>query len=331
MILAMVVRQGFSFNAPGASAPIRLGYCRGFAQIGIPYKLVLVSEIEHVLPCLDKPLVFLSIYEYLDMSEEAQRALRDYPHFVWVDPDYETLKEVYDPYGITRPRLPPHVFQRVLDSGPAFVWGEVPPSCLEFYSFWRKSGVRLVSLPLACDPVRYYPEPETLKYLDTKMAYVGAYWTKKAIQFEKYLRPYEDILTVFGYTTWPYRGYRGFLPDDDERVLYQNARVCPAVSEPCVAHGHITERIFKVVGSGGLAVTDVAPCYRELFSADELLVPRDLAEYHDMIQQVWLDDSLQGYRERGHRAILERHTYTHRAQTILDYLGIDVQMRKGNG
>jgi len=323
MILAMVVNQGFSFNTPSAGAPIRLGYCRGFAQVGIPHKLVPVPEIEYVLPYLDEPFVFLSIYDYLDMTEAARATLRKYPHFVWVTPDYDTLKEVYDPYGIVRPRLPQTVFQRVLDSGPAFVWGDVPPSCLEFYSFWRKAGLRLVSLPLACDPVRYYPEPENLKYPDTKIAYVGGYWAKKAVQFEQYLRPYEDILTVFGYTLWPYRGYLGFLPDDDERVFYQNARVCPAISEPCVVKGFITERAFKVVGSGGLAVTDVAPAYRELFAEDELLVPESMDEYHGMIQRALTDDEFgQGYRERGHRAILERHTYAHRAQTILGYLNI---------
>ena len=33
-------------------------------------------------------------------------------------------------------------------------------------------------------------------------------------------------------TEWPYEGYEGLLPEGDERVPYQNARVRPAIDEP---------------------------------------------------------------------------------------------------
>jgi len=71
---------------------------------------------------------------------------------------------------------------------------------------------------------------------------VGGYRAYKNIQYDKYLKPYEDVLTVYGYNRWPYKGYGGLLPEDDEKVLYQNARVCPSLSEPhaeviCQQHG----------------------------------------------------------------------------------------------
>ena len=73
-------------------------------------------------------------------------------------------------------------------------------------------------------------------------------------------------------------------------------------------------------------MTEVATVYRELFAEDELLVPESMDEYHDMIQRALTDDEFgQGYRERGRQAVLARHTYVHRAQTILGYLNINTE------
>jgi hypothetical protein len=151
---------------------------------------------------------------------------------------------------------------------------------------------------------------------------VGGYRAYKNVQYNKYLKPYEEILAVYGYDRWPYKGYGGLMPEGDERVLYQNARVCPALSEPhAEVMGDIVERAFKVMGSGGLAVTDVTPFYRELFSPDELMVPESIDEYHALVRLALSDDDFsRRYRENGFRAILERHTYAHRARQILNLL-----------
>ncbi len=322
----VIAAPGFDPYGLNAAAPIRLGYLRAFAEMGARADVVYTPYVESVLPALHKPFVFLSIWEYLDMTDAGRNVLRNYPHFVWINLDDEAMEEIYEPHGITRPKCDERAAEYVLESEPDFVWTDMPPSGLQYCSFWQKSGLPLVSLPVACDTGRYYPEPASLKYCGAKMAYVGGYWPAKAIQFDKYLQPYEDKLTVFGYNAWPYRGFRGVLPIDDERVLYQNARVCPAIGTPGVAIGQINERIFKILGSGGLAVTDVAPAYRELFTEDELLVPESMDEYHDMIQQA-LAGEQQGYRERGRQAILERHTYAHRAATVLGYLNTKEALR----
>jgi len=47
-------------------------------------------------------------------------------------------------------------------------------------------------------------------------------------------------------------------------------------------------------------------------------------EYHAIVRQALNDDAFnRRYREAGHRAILERHTYAHRARQILNLLGLD--------
>ena len=91
-IFVVIAKRGFDLNALCAASPIRLGYMRGFAQIGIPACLVYTSEVERVLPRLShRPFVFLSGYEYMEMTDEGRAALRDYPHFVWINEDYEAI------------------------------------------------------------------------------------------------------------------------------------------------------------------------------------------------------------------------------------------------
>jgi spore maturation protein CgeB len=129
---------------------------------------------------------------------------------------------------------------------------------------------------------------------------------------------------VYGYNEWP-RNFAGYLPNDKEAKTYQSAKVVPAIGEPFAwATGTFYERPFKVLGSGGLTITDTSPAYRELFDADELLVPETLSEYYDMMHMALTDVKWnQRWRRKGRRAVLKKHTYRHRAQKILDLLGVE--------
>jgi hypothetical protein len=322
--LLIVCRTGFDINVPNANSTYRLGLARGFAQIGIGYRLVSVFELEQGLRETRQPIVLLSASDYEDLNAQARKLLRNHPHFIWAFPWFDRLEEVYARYKLPDPRLSASVTRRILESGASFVYAPVPPSCLVYYEFWQKHGQRVASVLQACDTERYGRQPEDTRYRDVRMCFVGGYWAYKNIQFEKYLKPYEDALTIYGYAKWPYRGYKGMLPDDAEKVLYQNARLCPALSEPhAEVMGDIVERVYKILGSGGVAITDVVPFYREVFAADELLVPTSVSEYHELVRQALEDDDFnQRLRERGFRAIMERHTYAHRARQIMDLLGL---------
>lgn len=325
--LVMVCGPGFNIQVPNASATIRLGFCKGFAQIGVRYHLVSVFELARVLPQMRKPFVFLSGYDYEDLDHAARKLLRETPHFIWMNPWFARLEEVYAQHKLPDPRMPEYINRRILDSGAAFLWAPVPPSCLTFYEEWGKRGQRLEAIPLACDTTRYYPEPDNQHYKGVKVAFVGGYRAYKNLQYDKYLKPYEDDLVVYGYDRWPYKRYGGLLPEGDEHTLYQNALICPALSEPhAEVMGDIVERAFKVMGSGGLAIPDVIPFYRELFAEDELLVPHSVSEYHEMVHQALNDPAFnRRYRERGHQVVVQRHTYAHRAQQILKALGLSDQ------
>jgi len=327
----MVCRDSFDAHDPGAESKISLGFCRGFEQLGVRYRLVGVADVAKIVPKLREPFMFLTMYSFRELDERGKELLRSYPHFVWVEPWSDGLEEVYANHGLPNPRaLYPlshdsDVTRQLLEANPAFLWAPIPPSCLVFYKNWLVQGQRVESIPLACDNTMYYPEPEDRRYSNVEMAFVGGYWGYKATQFTKYLKPYEDVLRVYGYSRWPYRGYSGVLNEEDERVLYQNATVCPALSEPhAEVIGDIVERAFKVLGSGGLAVTDTVAFYRELFGPEELLVPRDIDEYHSIVTRAMNDkDFNMRYRRNGYNAVMGRHTYVHRARQILNLLGLE--------
>jgi hypothetical protein len=319
---------GFNIAVPNAAATYRLGIAHGFAAAGVRYRLASVFDLERVLAECPRPFVFLSIYDYLYLSAAAARALARVPHFVWVNPSFPGLPAVYEQFGLPDPRPPRWMARRLFKSGPAFVFAPVPRSCLKFYDDWRLGGVRVESVLQACDDTRYTPGPPDPRFKDVKAAYVGGYWKYKSLQYDKYLRPYESTLSVYGYDPWPYSGYAGRLSDEDEPRLYRSAIVCPALSEPhAEVMGDIVERVFKILGCGGLAITDAVPAYADVFAPEELLVPSSLDEYHQMMTRALSDpDFRQGYRERGYRAVYERHRYVHRAAQILSLLGIEAPL-----
>ena len=324
----MICPPGYRSSKPNASSTIRLGYCHAFARLGIRYKLTTALELASVLESVPNPFVFLSVYDYEIMDRQTCKNLRNVPHFVWAEASRKSLLSVYAGYG-RKPRqvrtVSEYANRRAKESGPGFVWGTCTQRGLEHFSDWHDTGIPLISLPLACDDERYYPEFGSEKFKGCEMAFVGGYWANKAIQFDKYLRPYEKKLTIFGHSPWPYSGYKGLLNEADERVLYMNARLSPAISEPHVGlTGDIVERVFKVAGSGGVAITDVAPkYYYDIFSPDEILIPETLEHYHELVERALTDDAFNAkYRAAGIKAVLERHTYVHRARTVLEKLGL---------
>jgi spore maturation protein CgeB len=104
--------------------------------------------------------------------------------------------------------------------------------------------------------------------------------------------------------------------------MYRHAKVVPSIGEPYAWEiGSFYERPFKVLGSGGLTITDTQPSYRELFTEDELLVPHTVQEYHDLMNIALVDEDWnRRWRERGIKAVLSRHTYRHRAEEIVRLL-----------
>lgn len=317
----------FDQRVPTAGMTYRAGLARGFEQIGLPYEMVSLFNLKRLRE-LPGPVVFISETDYEFMGRADITELRKYPHFVWVNPWFKGSDRFYAKHMLEGLDVAEIARKRVLKSDPAFVFTPATESGMEFFSEWEQRGFKLVSLPLACDTAAYDRHASAAKFSDVKMAFVGGYWPYKARSFDLYLKPYEDELTIFGYSRWPYAGYGGQLAAEDEPLLYRDARLSPAINEPHVAIMgiDINERVYKVLGSGGLCVTDAVPAYRDIFEEDELLVPESVDEYHEMVSAALKDpQAFSHYREAGYKAVRARHTYAHRAAAVIEALGLPAQ------
>lgn len=316
----------FNQNVPHAITTARLGWCRGFEQLGIPYVIMNTRELAARLPDLPNPICHVQNIDYLYMNAADRAALKHSRHFVWVDYWFQNDIATMRAQGIDYQSLASRTSRAVVSAEPDFIYTISPESSFQYYSKWVERGLKLVSLPLACDTTLYHPNmPHEVAFDNVQLAFVGGYWPYKAIQFDRYLRPYEDQLTIYGRAPWPYAGYGGQLPFSKEAALYRQAKVAPAINEPHCEIFNIdqNERVFKVMGSGGCSITDAIPGYRDWFTTDELAVPTSLADYHEMVHELLTNDALnQQYRQQGYQAIVNRHTYAHRAQSVLDLLGI---------
>ncbi|MBN1867364.1 glycosyltransferase family 1 protein [Candidatus Sumerlaeota bacterium] len=306
----------------------RMGFCRAFEEMGIPYLIVDVRDLVRVLPTVPNPFVCIFGSDFDVIDRRTVRLLKRHPLFVWVNPWFKGSDAFFAQHN-----LDPTIWtwtdqhlRKILDSEPGFVYTATVSKGLGFFEEWGNRGLKVVSLPLACDATLYSPSaPMRPEFEGVRMAFVGGYWESKGRQIDKYLRPFEAELTIYGYSPWPYRGYRGMLPRDAEPSLYRQARLSPTINEPTVRllHGQINERVFKVLGCGGATVVDAVPAYRELFTEEELPIPQDEREFVEMARELLRDPVLREEQaQRGLRAVTNRHTYEDRARVVLDRLGL---------
>lgn len=322
------VGPDYDQTVPKAWNCIISGYCNAFEGMGVPYVIADVKDLTVVLPELKRPFCLIKGNDFDFISQPSINLLKSVPHFVWVDRWFQGQENFF-----VENNMDPRKFsfssalqKKILDSEPSFVFSATTQRGHHFYEGWEKHGARVCSLPLACDTAVYpLSSVHHPQFEHVEMAFVGGYWESKGRQIDLYLRTYEDRLTIYGYNKWPYSGYRGVLERELEPSLYRQARVSPTINEPTVAllHGNVNERIFKILGSGGVSVVDAVPAYRDLFSEDELMMPSNVQEFHDMARTLLENDAVHAaYQKKGRAAVLSRHTYRHRAAAILQWLGI---------
>jgi hypothetical protein len=326
----MVVGPAFDQDRPDAMMTCRMGYCHAFESMGIPYLLADVNELESLAKELASPFFMYFAGDLAYISKRKLRKLRDYPSAVWAYPWFEGSSQFFSERSLDAHiwTLPKSTIEKVLELNPRFCFTATTPSGLNFFENWDKNGIAVKSFPLACDTKIYNDaNTSTVGFKDIKLAFVGGYWQSKGVQIDEYLRPFESQLEIYGYSKWPYSGYKGKLPRSAEASLYKQAKVCPVVNEPTVAlmKGQINERVFKVFGSGGCPIVDAVPAYRELYSEDELLISESPKHFAELVELMLKDDALNhAYREKGRVATLARHTYHHRAQDYMRFLGIPI-------
>jgi hypothetical protein len=329
------VSSAFDQDVPNAMMTCRMGYCHGFEEIGVPYLITDLRELPSVINDLPDPVCMLLATDVHLLDMKAIRQLQRVRCIVWATPWFRDSDRFFARHDLDPEpwHIPDSAKRKILELEPDFCFTATAANGLHFFENWMNQGVPVHSLPLACDTRYYSPDtPNYPDFADVKLSFVGGYWESKGRQIDAYLRQFEDILTIYGYNKWPYTGYRGALSRDMEASLYRQAKVSPTINEPTVAllKGQINERVFKVMGSSGCTVVDAVPEYRDLYSADELFIAETPDHFRDLVLTLLSDSDLRAsYRKRGFEATLARHTYRHRAISVLEYLGLRVPNERG--
>lgn len=317
----------FEQAKPNAATTSRMGWCHGFEELGIPFVLISVFELAMELPKIKNPICWIAGSDYVYLDGRNLKCLRKCRHAVLVSTHFDGDDRYFQERGYPRQSYHKRLRRKILSSEPKFLFTMSSASKFEFYEGWWREGARVESLPLACDSYLYSRPLESCEFGLVELAFVGGYWSYKARQFDTFLRPLSDRLTVYGYSPWPYGRFGGLLSEEMEAPLYRKAKACPVINEPHVSELgiDINERVFKVLGSGGLGITDVTPAYLDWFSPNELLVPASEDEYFQMIQHALASPEAFGdVRNMGRQAVLGRHTYRHRALEFARLMGLTV-------
>lgn len=326
-VFVLAVGPTFDQDFPIAMMVARMGYCHAFDEMGVPYLIVDIRDLDEVVQRIPDPFIMYVAEDIPFLPDKSVNHLRNYRSAVWVPPWFEDSERFFASHGLDSSLwdLPDRLRHKIISLQPRFCFTATVPSGLHYFEKWTRGGAPIVSLPLACDTSIYTGQvPHVQEFDEIRMAFVGGYWTSKGVQIDRYLRRFEDELYIYGYSSWPYRGYRGLLPQDgSEASLYRQARLCPVVNEPTVAllRGQINERVFKVLGSMGCAVVDAVPAYRELYNEDELLIADNADHFEELVRCLLVDEDLNWQmRMKGYKATMDRHTYHHRAQKYLEMI-----------
>lgn len=323
-----VVGRRFDQRKPDAMMTCRMGYCRAFETLGVPYLICDWRNLRWARESWPQSFALVFGADVPEIDAAGREALQAVRHAVWVNPWFDGERTFFAAHGLPAETWVWSEAHRtaVLELRPRFGFTATVPSGLQFFTGWERSGLPVRSLPLACDTTLYSLAAAFDPGLaNVDLAFVGGYWESKGKQLDRYLRPFEDRLVIYGYNRWPYSGYRGCLPREREPALYRQAGVCPVINEPTVAllKGQINERVFKVLGAGGAPVVDAVPAYRELFTAAELPIPATVEEFAQQVQSLLSDPAMRAERiARGRAAVLARHTYVHRARALASGLQV---------
>jgi hypothetical protein len=323
-----------SNDGPHAFYYIRLGLARAFTAADHEVILWEMGD-KPVFDAFDELEPDLFIGQTYNANEQVIKAIKERPHLkvIMKGGDWGELSDGIGPeYGVL------HATEKekraILDlheeTGlPNYIYIHYHPSFVEkTHGSWAENGIPIHPNMSASD-VFDYTNGQKLPEFESDICFIGGYWEYKAQNLNKYIlklcEDYKYRIKIFGNSPWPVAQYCGFIPNNLVKHALASATICPQIHEPHsnVYGFDVIERIFKLLSNKCFCVSDYVAGLDMLFGDDVVMVktPEEFKERIDYFLQN--PEDRQGYIDRGYEAVMNEHTYFHRAADIFHHLGMN--------
>ena len=194
----------------------------------------------------------------------------------------------------------------------------------ETHGHWRDKGFRVESLLSGADILSFtngVKKPELL----CDIAFVGGRWGYKSQTLDKWFLPLLEQnlrIKIFGNQPWGVPQYCGFIPDDEVKNLFSSAKICPNLSEPhSQVFGYdIVERPFKLLSNKCFVISDKVEDLVKIIPNGIAYASTPIEFMEKIYYYLNKEEKRLDIAERGYKAVMDNHTYFHRAAHIFDKL-----------
>lgn len=189
---------------------------------------------------------------------------------------------------------------------------------------FERDGVpkeKLFFLPHAVEPTAYYPMDIIEKW---DWAFVGYLNSPHRIELlDRFCKEFPNF-----YLGWRNAQVPGWNVLEDAARKFCQAKVIPNMT----VSDDIPMRVFEVLATKRCLITNYIPTLKELFvPGKHLRVYDSVDQAIDIAKEMIADDEFRAsIAEEGYKEVLAKHTYDHRAKTILKTcLGYEAEEPKG--
>ena len=204
-----------------------------------------------------------------------------------------------------------------------------PRSIGKTHGFWKeKLGIKVVGLMSAAD-VFDYTGGKYQESFKSDLAFVGGRWGYKSQTLTpwliKFIEKYPELnIKIFGNQSWGIPQYCGFLDTAYVKDVLASATICPNISEPhSQAFGFdIIERPFKLLSNKCFVISDYVEDLKYILP-EEIVYAHTPEEFHELcIHYLNYPEERQPIIDRGYKAVIDNHTYFHRAEQFFNELDL---------
>ena len=214
---------------------------------------------------------------------------------------------------------------------PDFVFVHYHPNQIErTMGSWKNLGIKAIGLPNALDTFSYLGGEEKEEF-KSDLAIISGYWPYKAQNLDKFILPLchpvgKYNIKIFGNAHRPVGQDLGSRAEENSKHVFRSAKVNIDAHEP---HGpdfgfDVTERIFKVMGAGGVYCSGgyVESTHKDFFPKLDIRYGRSLQEFEIRLLELinMSPEERQSMISANLISILGEHTYFDRVAYALEEL-----------